>query len=212
MIINKSMYKGIFFYVNSKISFDWMVKHIRNFDFTNSIFILTDNFIIDKLHVTTHINDLMEELNLYLIDEIIVLYHKHDIFDKNLYALFKPLYKSLLFFSKEKYPFINKDILRVPHIWKDVEWGKRKKNYHPLGKDIGNVWIKEYAKAGKIFKHECFTLEEIISNVILSQYQNLNDEFLILIPKSLELKKEKIYKMLNEKIAINPKSIEYMEF
>ena len=35
----------------------------------------------------------------------------------------------------------NKDSIREKHIWKDVEWGKRAKNYSPKGKDPGNVWI-----------------------------------------------------------------------
>lgn len=35
----------------------------------------------------------------------------------------------------------NKDAIREKHIWKDVEWGKRAKNYSPKGKDPGNVWI-----------------------------------------------------------------------
>lgn len=34
-----------------------------------------------------------------------------------------------------------KDAIREKHIWKDVEWGKREKNYNPKGKDPGNVWI-----------------------------------------------------------------------
>lgn len=36
---------------------------------------------------------------------------------------------------------ICKDTIREKHIWKDVEWGKRAKNYNPKGKDPGNVWI-----------------------------------------------------------------------
>lgn len=35
----------------------------------------------------------------------------------------------------------DKDAIREKHIWKDVEWGKREKNYNPKGKDPGNVWI-----------------------------------------------------------------------
>ena len=37
--------------------------------------------------------------------------------------------------------FFNKDAIREKHIWKDVEWGQRAKNYNPKGKDPGNVWI-----------------------------------------------------------------------
>lgn len=35
----------------------------------------------------------------------------------------------------------DKDYIREKHIWKDVEWGRRAKNYNPKGKDPGNVWI-----------------------------------------------------------------------
>ena len=47
-----------------------------------------------------------------------------------------------------------KDNIREKHIWKDVEWGKRKKNYNPKGKDPGNVWLptKDDGK-GKITEH-----------------------------------------------------------
>ena len=30
----------------------------------------------------------------------------------------------------------------IIHIWKNVEWGKRAKNYNPKGKDPGNFWMK----------------------------------------------------------------------
>lgn len=48
----------------------------------------------------------------------------------------------------------SKDAIREKHIWKDVEWGRRSKNYNPKGKDPGNVWIptKDNGHA-KITKH-----------------------------------------------------------
>lgn len=47
-----------------------------------------------------------------------------------------------------------KDDIREPHIWKDVEWGHRTKNYNPKGKDPGNVWIPtEDDGKGNITKH-----------------------------------------------------------
>ncbi|CRZ35553.1 DNA modification methylase [Herbinix hemicellulosilytica] len=42
--------------------------------------------------------------------------------------------------NRKKMKF-NKDAIREKHIWKDIEWGKREKNYNPKGKDPGNVWI-----------------------------------------------------------------------
>ena len=50
--------------------------------------------------------------------------------------------------------FFNKDAIRESHIWKDVEWGHRSKNYNPKGKDPGNVWIPtEDDGKGNITKH-----------------------------------------------------------
>lgn len=43
--------------------------------------------------------------------------------------------------KKRSFMKFNKDAIREKHIWKDVEWGKRAKNYNPKGKDPGNVWI-----------------------------------------------------------------------
>lgn len=50
--------------------------------------------------------------------------------------------------------FFDKDAIRESHIWKDVEWGHRAKNYNPKGKDPGNVWIPtEDDGKGNITKH-----------------------------------------------------------
>ena len=50
--------------------------------------------------------------------------------------------KYILWFSKNKQELLfDKDSIREKSIWKDLEWGKREKNYNPKGKDPGNVWI-----------------------------------------------------------------------
>ncbi len=50
--------------------------------------------------------------------------------------------KYVVWFCKNRASMeFNKDAIREKHIWKDVEWGKRTKNYNPKGKDPGNVWI-----------------------------------------------------------------------
>lgn len=65
--------------------------------------------------------------------------------------------------------YFNKDEIREKHIWKDVEWGKRKKNYHPKGKDPGNVWIPTLDNGkGKITSHIVMTIEEVMSRCIKS--------------------------------------------
>ena len=39
----------------------------------------------------------------------------------------------VIWLAKDKNHFFNKDVIRESHIWKDVEWGKRAKNYNPRG-------------------------------------------------------------------------------
>ena len=75
---------------------------------------------------------------------------------------FNDYYKLILFFTKnEKKFFFNKDLVREKHIWKDVEWGKRKFRYNEKGKDPGNVWLptEDDGKA-KITKHCILSTKE----------------------------------------------------
>lgn len=74
----------------------------------------------------------------------------------------------LLWFCRDKSKmFFDKDIIREKHIWKDVEWGKRKKNYNPNGKDPGNVWIptEDDGKAN-ITSHKLLTDSEVLERCI----------------------------------------------
>jgi len=70
--------------------------------------------------------------------------------------------------------FFNKDSLREKHIWKDVEWGKREKNYNPKGKDPGNVWIptNDDGKAN-ITEHILLKIPEIIEKLYNCANQNI---------------------------------------
>lgn len=75
----------------------------------------------------------------------------------------------LWFVKDETKMFFNKDAIREKHIWKDVEWGKRVKNYHALGKDPGNVWIPTIDDGkGRITEHLMLTRDEIVSRLIKS--------------------------------------------
>jgi len=68
--------------------------------------------------------------------------------------------------------FFNKDSMRESHIWKDVEWGKREKNYNPKGKDPGNVWIptKDDGK-GKITEHILMEMPDIVNRLFICGHQ-----------------------------------------
>jgi DNA modification methylase len=61
----------------------------------------------------------------------------------------------------------NKDAIREKHIWKDVEWGKRAKNYNPKGKDPGNVWIptNDDGKAN-ITEHILLSDDDVIARIL----------------------------------------------
>ena len=63
--------------------------------------------------------------------------------------------------------FETKDFLlkEIPEL-KDVEWGKRTKNYNPKGKDPGNVWIptKDDGKA-HITEHILLSLSDVINRL-----------------------------------------------
>lgn len=68
--------------------------------------------------------------------------------------------------DRSAYDF-DKDVVRQKHIWKDVEWGKREKNYNAKGKDPGNVWIptEDDGKA-HITDHIVLSDDDVISKLI----------------------------------------------
>lgn len=159
------MYKAIFYetYDFSEIK-DKVDDLYNKLSDDGNMFILTDN--INK-------NDFVEELPLkiseYLTDYgfkynniIICPYKGYDT------KLLKNTIRYVLWFSKNHSKmFFDKDKMREKHIWKDVEWGKRAKNYNPKGKDPGNVWLptEDNGKA-VITKHVIFSKEDIIKRCL----------------------------------------------
>lgn len=69
----------------------------------------------------------------------------------------------------------NKDAIREKHIWKDVEWGKRVKNYHPKGKDPGNVWIPTLDDGHANITEHLLLGDEGVIRRLLSMSQCEND-------------------------------------
>ncbi len=68
--------------------------------------------------------------------------------------------------NQEKMLF-NKDAIREKHIWKDVEWGKRAKNYNPKGKDPGNVWIPTVDDGNAtITEHILLSEDEVVQRLL----------------------------------------------
>lgn len=77
------------------------------------------------------------------------------------------------FASDIKYMYFNKDAIRESHIWKDVEWGHRAKNYNPKGKDPGNVWIPtEDDGKGSITKHIMMDDRAVILRLFTCSHQS----------------------------------------
>lgn len=111
----------------------------------------------------------------------------------------KKSYYNLLWFSKKqnKNKFY-KDNIREKHIWKDVEWGKREKNYNPKGKDPGNVWIptEDNGKA-VITYHIILEQEEVINRILLSTTDEGENVY---IKIGTKLNKELLLKERNIKI------------
>ena len=83
--------------------------------------------------------------------------------------------------------FFNKDPIREKHIWEKVEWGQRKKNYNPRGKDPGDVWLMtEDDGNAKITKHIPLSKEDVILRFILLTTQKQDRIILLLNDKKCE--------------------------
>jgi len=100
--------------------------------------------------------------------------------ERRINNLLKTKYFSIIWLAKNySKMYFNKDAIREKHIWKDVEWGGREKNYNKNGKDPGNVWLQtEDNGKGKITKHIVLDLKRIIDRIILSTTKP-NEEVLI---------------------------------
>lgn len=175
------MYKTIII----KNSIDECIKNITsnidNLTTDGSIFCITRTQYNDGL-VEKDFMDLIEHgisLKLNYINTIVI----PDVTDK----LDNVLY--CVWFTKDKKNYyFNKDFIREKSIWKDVEWGKREKNYNSKGKDPGNVWIptEDDGKAN-ITKHILLTIEDVF-NKLLSTTLIDNEKYLLVSDKKTDYK------------------------
>ena len=173
--------------------------------------VILKNSIINVIEAVKEIqNDISEEGSLFCIvknsyknDEI-----KNDIFDVMEYCtnigltyintiicpqntkLHYDNIQYIIWFVKNKEKmYFNKDAIREKHIWKDVEWGKREKNYNPKGKDPGNVWIPTLDDGkGKITKHILLNNNEIYNRILSSTIETKSDNIFILSSKKEDSK------------------------
>lgn len=174
-INQKTNYKTIIIKNNIDTAIQKLNENYSNLSETGNIFCIVKTQYKDCI-VERDFFDLIDfatkKLGLYYINTIIVP-EETDCIDNILYCVW-------FVKNKEKYYF-NKDTIREKSIWKDVEWGKRKKNYNPKGKDPGNVWIptNDDGKAN-ITKHILLSIEEIF-NKIFDATLIENDKYLLIL-------------------------------
>lgn len=140
---------------------------------SGNIFVLVQTEYNENYDVQNDFFDVIENgnnLGYYYINTIVVPTEK---------TIFAELPDNVLFvvwFAKNREKmFFNKDLIREPHIWKNVEWGKREKNYNPKGKDPGNVWIPTNDDGkGNITEHILMDMSAVINRLFNCGHQENN--------------------------------------
>ena len=75
--------------------------------------------------------------------------------------------------------FLDKDPIREKHIWKDIEWGKRSKNYNDMWKDPWTVRLKLIDDwKWKVINHVYYQPEEIFERIKKCSCKNWNIAYL----------------------------------
>ena len=147
--IDKIKFDNINKFVEDRLNEDGTVWILSNNQYKNKILQIKSFYICNSLRG--------------LLLKNIILFYNNKKNRRNIF--FNDSIEHILFFSKSKKFYLNKDPIREKHIWKDVEWGKRKKNYNPKGKDPGNVWIKTNDDGkGNITEHIPLNESEAIEN------------------------------------------------
>lgn len=154
-------------------------------DFDNIIIFFRnkfDNFGNINYSFLEYAMDFYKQHDKLIYKNIIVLPDK-----KNHNSMMNDSVLYLIWFSKDSDSFFNKDIIREKHIWKDVEWGKRAKNYSKKGKDPSNVWIPTIDDGkGKIIQHLSLGLEGSLKRVF-DMTQDGNTLFSVCSEKNIYL-------------------------
>lgn len=167
------MYKTIIIKNSIDTCINEITSNIDNLTKDGSIFCIVKTQYKDGI-VDKDFMDLIEygtSLKLYYINTIVIPDYT-DMLDNVLYCVW--------FTKDKKNYYFNKDSIREKSIWKDVEWGKREKNYNSKGKDPGNVWIptEDDGKAN-IVNHILLSRNEILDR-LLSTTLLENDKYLLI--------------------------------
>lgn len=175
------MYKTIIIRENIDTTIKLLKKYSSQLVEEGSMFCLVRNEY-NKNELT---NDFMDVIEKGIINDL--QYQNTIVIPTNTIATDNIIY--CVWFVKNKTKmYFNKDKIREKSIWKDVEWGKRKKNYNPKGKDPGNVWIptEDDGKAN-ITKHILLSDFDIYNRILSSTMCDPQDEYLLLTNESSDI-------------------------
>lgn len=175
------MYKTIIVKNSIDVCIETINSNINNLTMDGSLFCIIRTQYRNGL-VEKDFMDLIEygiSLNLNYINTIVIP-DETDKLDNVLYCVW--------FVKNKKDYYFNKDYIREKAIWKDVEWGKREKNYNSKGKDPGNVWIptEDDGKAN-ITKHILLTIEKVFEKLLSTTLVD-NDKYLLINDKDINFK------------------------
>lgn len=201
--MKNEIYQSIFYELNDKVCDNELKEIFKKMSESASVFFLCNDSYDSSNNLVKSSLDYTEQ-----IIKIGYSYVNTIIIPKNInesHVIDNVQY--LLWFTKnhDQMIFI-KDEIREKHIWKDVEWGKRKKNYNPKGKDPGNVWLPtEDNGRGQITNHIILKDLEIIERCIISTSKK-NDSVYIFFHSKLPYSKALSMRKVTEESSIAPKN------
>jgi hypothetical protein len=164
------MYQVILYHYSSEDDINHLYRTIfSKLLTTGSIFLFFENIYDHKGHIKINAFDVIDTFLTLGFKYVNIIVYPIPVTNK---GVLKKNVRYVLWFVKDnKKMILNKDAIREKHIWKDVEWGKRKKNYNPKGKDPGNVWIPTLDDGnGTITKHIVLSNEDVVNRCIVLSY------------------------------------------
>lgn len=198
------MYKTIIIKNSIDTCKNEITSNINNLTVDGSLFCIVktqyNNGLVDKDFMD--LIDYGTSLKLCYINTIVIP-DNTDMLDNVLYCVW--------FTKDKKNYYFDKDTIREKSIWKDVEWGKREKNYNSRGKDPGNVWIptEDDGKAN-IINHILLTEKQILDRLLSTTLRN-DDKYLLIYDNKIDYK-FKDYKFDFKSIKCNCSDIYFGEY
>lgn len=175
------MYKTIIIKNNIDICINEITSNIEKLTKDGSLFCIIKTQYKDGV-VDKDFMNLIEygiSLKLSYINTIVIP-NNTEMLDNILYCVW---------FTKDKKDYyFNKDSIREKSIWKDVEWGKRQKNYNSIGKDPGNVWIPTEDDGKANITNHILLSEKEIFDKLLSTTLLKNEKYLLINDEKTEYK------------------------